>query len=140
MSSIRVNLCPRLIQSAIHKGVVFLSEQSYFHYVVSPPLGAFATKEFREGEVVHTLTGELLTKPTRKSIHIGHNMHVVDELGKYVNHSFEPNTRVHFNQLVAIKHIHEHDEITFNYNESEVNMAEPFEDSGIQVCGKQTSA
>ena len=33
--------------------------------------------------------------------------------------------------------IKKYDEITFNYNETEINMAEPFEVDGIKVCGNQ---
>ena len=35
-----------------------------------------------------------------------------------------------------IKNIEIGDEITFNYNENEINMFAPFEDGGVVVCGK----
>lgn len=129
----RVNVCARLIDKGIKQGRVFVDTYNLVKEGI--PLGLYATTSYAIGDVVLVLEGKLCTKPTDKSIHIGHNMHVLDKFGQYVNHSFEPNVRVHFNTLVAIKYIHEHDEITFNYNDSELAMAAPFEDNGIQVCG-----
>lgn len=45
--------------------------------------------------------------------------------------------KVDGNKLVAIKEIKKSDELTFNYNDSELEMAEPFEDDNILVCGKK---
>jgi hypothetical protein len=75
-------------------------------------------------------------KPTKQSIHIGDGMHVTDKYGSYINHSFDPNTKIVGNKVVAIKDIFKNDEITFNYNESEIDMSEPFMSDGIYVCGK----
>ena len=65
-------------------------------------------------------------------------MHVTDKYGSYINHSFDPNTKIVGNKVVAIKNIFKNDEITFNYNESEIDMSEPFMSDGIYVCGKKT--
>jgi len=130
-----VNICARIIDKMIRNGENFVSQYgSVAGYI---PRGVFATQPFKTGETVRELSGRLYNNPTRTSIHIGNNMHVEDDLGRYINHSFEPNVKVEINKLIAIKDINIHDEITFNYNETEVNMAYPFEDDGIQVCGKK---
>jgi SET domain-containing protein len=64
-------------------------------------------------------------------------MHVIDEYGKYINHSFDPNTNIVHNTVVAIKPIQKHDEITFDYTASECNIAEPFEFEGRMVETKK---
>jgi hypothetical protein len=100
------------------------------------PKALYADANFLKGSVVHTMCGELTLKPTKQSIHIGDGMHVTDKYGSYINHSFDPNTKIVGNKVVAIKDIFKNDEITFNYNESEIDMCEPFMSDGIYVCGK----
>jgi hypothetical protein len=104
----------------------------------SLPNALYSDANFLKGSVVHTLSGELTLKPTKQSIHIGDGMHVTDKYGSYINHSFDPNTKIVGNKVVAIKNIFKNDEITFNYNESEIDMSEPFMSDGIYVCGKKT--
>ena len=128
----QVNICYRLIKYNIERGVVY--SRSYFDWD-SLPKCLYATQDYKLGDIIRVLRGELILKPTRESIHIGNNMHVIDEYGKYINHSFEPNTRIELNKVIALKDIKKYEEITFNYNESEINMAEPFESDGIRVCG-----
>ena len=62
-------------------------------------------------------------------------MHIVDKYGSFINHSFQPNVSIQGNLIIAIKNINIQDEITFNYNESEINMACPFEIDGQLICG-----
>lgn len=66
------------------------------------------------------MTGIMSKCPTQKSIHIGDNMHLEDEIGQFINHSFDPNIIVKSNKLVSIKDINKYDEITFNYNDIEL--------------------
>ncbi len=103
----------------------------------SIPLGIYAEQCYKSGEIIRLLSGRMSNIPTQKSIHIGDNMHIEDEIGQYINHSFDPNMRVEGNKLIAIKDINIYDEITFNYNDTEIEMACPFEDDGILVCGKK---
>lgn len=98
--------------------------------------GLFATKNYSQGEIIHTLTGEILNYPTRETIHIGNNKHIYDEYGIYINHSFEPNIIICENNIIALNNIQSGDEIKFNYNDSEINMANPFYVDNILVCGK----
>jgi hypothetical protein len=133
----RVNICHRLIKNMIQHGENFIN--NHYGCIISEniPKGLYATKTYAIGDIVKKLEGELVLKPTRKSIHIGNGMHVIDNYGKYINHSFEPNTRIESNNIIAITEINPYDEITFNYNDTELNMAEPFELDGINVCGKK---
>jgi hypothetical protein len=131
----RVNICPRLIEKMIKNGHSFITSNNTLYD--NPPFGIYATKTYKSNEILYVMTGKLLNTPTQKSIHIGDNMHLEDEFGQYINHSFDPNVKVVSNKLIAIKDINIYDEITFNYNDSEVEMACPFEDDGIEVCGKK---
>ncbi len=130
-----VNICSRLIDKMIKKGHKFVCNDITIYDGI--PLGVYADKSYKLGDTVLTMYGNFMNTPTRKSIHIGDNMHLVDEFGQYINHSFDPNVRIEGNKLIAIKDINMYDEITFNYNDSELEMACPFEDDGILVCGKK---
>jgi SET domain-containing protein len=88
-------------------------------------------------EIIYELTGEIFDHPTRESIHIGNNKHIYDEYGIFINHSFTPNIQVNNFFLIAVKDINIDDEITFNYNETEINMANPFKVNDILVSGKK---
>jgi len=132
----QVNICHRLIKNMIEHGQNFINQ---YGCIISGniPKGVYATRTYAVGDIVLKLEGDLVLKPTRKSIHIGNGMHVIDKYGKYIKHSFEPNTRIESNNVIAIEVINPYDEITFNYNDTEINMAEPFELDGIKVCGKK---
>ena len=135
----QVNVCHRLIKNMIENGHVFFDNFRSNRYVnISDiPKGLYTTRDFNTGEIITKLKGELNLIPTKESIHIGNGLHVIDSYGRFINHSFDPNTKIEFNNVVAIKDIKKYDEITFNYNETEINMAEPFEVDGIKVCGNQ---
>lgn len=99
--------------------------------------GVFSTKKYTSGSTLRYLIDNIVSKPTKESIRIGFNKHVIDKYGSYINHSFTPTTRIENNRLLAIKDIEIGEEITFNYNESEVKMACPFYVDGIEVSGKK---
>jgi SET domain-containing protein len=100
--------------------------------------GLYATKPYKMGEIVFELNGEKYDKPMRETIYIGNNKHIYDKNGMYMNHSFEPTTYINEYFVVALININEGDELTFNYNENEINMANPFYVDGQLVCGKNT--
>ena len=131
-----VNICPRIIQKLIVNGTKFANERGILVNFTEMPLALYATRPYKKDEIIHIMSGALLRAPTRESIHIGNNMHLKDSYGRYINHSFDPNIRIEANMLIAIKDINMYDEITFNYNDSEIEMACPFECDGIMVCGK----
>ena len=95
-------------------------EIQYVHRVKGD--GLIAKKFYEKDSVVLVLKGEILDKPTKFSIEIGENKHIVDKYGTYINHSFTPNTFIKGNEVIALKNIYENDEITFNYNVSETTM------------------
>lgn len=97
--------------------------------------GLFTTKQYNKNDIVHVLSGKIYDKPTRETIHIGNNKHIYDEYGIYINHSFNPNIYVDGYNLIALCDIMVDDEIVFNYNDTEINMANPFYDNDILVCG-----
>ena len=101
-------------------------------------LGLFSTKQYTKGDVIFILKGEETNYPTRESIYIGNNIHVLDQLGQYINHSFEPTTYIQGYNVVALIDMNENDEINFNYNDNELTMAAPFTVNGQPVCGKMS--
>lgn len=98
-------------------------------------LGLFSTVNIKKDEVVFVLSGEILDHPVRESIHVGNGVHVVDSNGSFINHSFEPTIKICGYDVVANVDINVDDELTFNYNDSELEMACPFEVNGQKVVG-----
>ena len=99
--------------------------------------GLILRKSVKKGEIVFTLSGKIFDHPTRESIHVGNNKHVYDEFGIFINHSFEPTVYIDGFDVVALMDLNDGDEITFNYNDSEINMANTFQIGNILVCGKK---
>jgi len=99
-------------------------------------MALYATKNYSKDEVIHVLTGKIFDHPTRETIHVGDNVHIYDEYGIFMNHSFNPTTKINKYNVVALTDINSGDELTFNYNETEINMASPFVVDGVKVCGK----
>ena len=132
MSNINVNVCPRLLDQKIKDGYNF-----FYSSGNELPKGVFSKKTFQSGDIIHVLIGRIIDSPNRESIHIGNNEHIIDSYGSYINHSFDSNAKIEGKNVVAIKDIGKYEEITFNYNDSEINMACPFELDNIKVCGKQ---
>lgn len=97
--------------------------------------GLFATKKYKQGDKVHTLTGEIFDNPTRETIRIGNNRHIYDNYGIFINHSFEPNIEIYYDEIFALRDINIDDELVFDYNKNEGSMANPFYANGILVCG-----
>lgn len=98
--------------------------------------GLFATKTFTKGDIVFELKGKIYDKPTRESIRIKEGVHIVDDFGIYMNHSFEPSCSIVGYSVVALTDIEIGDELNFNYNENEIDMACPFVVNGVLVKGK----
>lgn len=98
--------------------------------------GLYATTSYLKNSIVFELKGDIISHPTRESIRIGPNKHVIDPFGIYMNHSFDPTCRIDNNYVISIKNIDPGDELNFNYNDNEENMANPFIINGIIVQGK----
>ena len=88
--------------------------------------GLYTTIKYKKEDIIYTLTGKISDYPTRETIHIGNNKHIYDDYGIYINHSFTPNIYIDNINVVALVDIAADDEVMFNYNETEINMACPF--------------
>jgi hypothetical protein len=91
------------------------------------------TKDIPPDTVVYQMSGRFIETPTRTSIQVGPNLHIEDTLGRYVNHSCDPTVKVVGTQLVSVKTICAGDSVTFNYNETEERVSNPFQ---CNCCGK----
>jgi len=101
--------------------------------------GLFTTKKCKKGDVVFVLEGEIFSEPTRESIHIGNGQHIYDENGIFINHSFSPNIKIVNKNVVALEDIEADEEVVFNYNDSELKMANPFYMGDVYVNGNSTN-
>lgn len=90
--------------------------------------GLYATNDYAKGDLLFVLEGECMDEPDRYSIQIDEDTHILDEMGKFMNHSFEPNCSIKEYEVIALKDIKEGDELTFDYNTTERKMAFPFQD------------
>lgn len=101
--------------------------------------GLFSEKQYQKDAIIHKLQGKTYNKPSRTTIEIGKNIHIDDNYGIYMNHSFSPNCIIKNGCIVAIKNIKINEELTFNYNENETSMAFPFVDNITKkkVSGKE---
>ncbi|MEC9054658.1 MAG: SET domain-containing protein-lysine N-methyltransferase [Verrucomicrobiota bacterium] len=86
----------------------------------------YARFAFGPGELVYTVQGEASTTRTRESIEVGKGQHVEDAYALYLNHSFAPNLRLEGRRMYALDNIAEGEELTFNYLETESEIASPF--------------
>lgn len=98
--------------------------------------GLYSTKKYKKNEIIFVLSGKLYDYPTRETIYIGNNQHIYDDYGKYMNHSFDSSTYIDKYNVVALHDIEIETELTFNYNDNEINMACPFMIGNICVKGK----
>jgi hypothetical protein len=98
-----------------------------------------ANRPIPEGELLFTIEGELSRTPTRYTVQIGADTHVdvPREYGfeaildrfywRFMNHSCDPTVFVRGTAVISRKTIEFGQDITFNYNTTEFDMAEPFD-------------
>ena len=87
-------------------------------------------KDFLEDELILSIKGVKTTVRDKYTIQSGFNVHTIpdDVSGKYINHSCFPNTIVNDkNQFVALRNIKIGEELTFDYETTEDEIAEPFD-------------
>ena len=99
--------------------------------------GLFSTCTYEKDEIIMKLDGYTTSYPTRESIYVGNGIHIDDPYGRFMNHSFTPTTKISGKNVIALTHLPIDTELTFNYNDSEINMACPFEVDGQIVSGKK---
>ena len=95
----------------------------------------YARFAFSAGELVYAVRGKAAPERTRDSIEVGPGQHVEDPYALYINHSFSPNLRLEKRRMSALRNITEGEELTFNYLETESEIASPFicHDTGQSV-------
>lgn len=93
-------------------------------------------RELMKEEIILHFIGNATSTPSKYSIQIEKNEHLdvpegkmgaIDYCWAFLNHSCEPNTYIKNKQLVALKDIPKGNELTFNYNTTEYDMATPFQ-------------
>jgi len=88
-------------------------------------LGVFASRDFKQGELVVRSTGEVIPYQTEHSIQIDWDRHLeVEPPARYLNHSCEPNLGIRTNadgfpDFVAMRDIGKGEELTWDYAMSE---------------------
>lgn len=97
-----------------------------------------AMQAFKTGEVVDTLRGMIKKRATRYTLQVGWNQHLdvakdapldrimADHPWQFLNHSCEPSVRVQGRDLVAARPIKAFEELSFDYETTEWDMASPF--------------
>jgi hypothetical protein len=97
-----------------------------------------AVAPLHAGEAILHVRGRLTRTPTRNSVQVGADEHIDlpeglsmeqildDHPWRFLNHSCDPNAMFRGRTLVAIREIRAWDEITFHYNSTEYEIAEPF--------------
>jgi len=98
-----------------------------------------ATRPFAPGETVLPIGGAEVPEPSRYSIQVDEGVHLevpgdatdLHEIfekypWRFLNHSCAPNTAIRGRTVVAIRPIARDDEVTFDYNTTELAMASPF--------------
>lgn len=87
-----------------------------------------ATKAVKKDSIVCDVTGNTMDSPDRYSIQTNRDQHTAAPAIKYINHSCDPN--LYFDSasctFKARFDIEQDEEITFNYNTTELSMACPF--------------
>ena len=99
--------------------------------------GLYSTKSYSKTEIIYILNGDIHSEPTKYTIRVGNNVHILDVCGRYMNHSFTPTTYIDGCKVVAFVDINAGDELTFDYNKTEINMAVPFIVNDVVVGGKR---
>ena len=97
-----------------------------------------ANRDIRANELFLRMEGVLTDRPNRYTLQVGTNLHLspgnltLDSEGVhlypwiYANHSCRPNGRVVGRDLVALRFIPRGEEITFDYDTTEYDMASAF--------------
>lgn len=100
--------------------------------------GLAATQCIDVGELLFRIDGEPTSQPTRYSVQVGPENHIdlpptlsaevlFDAFyWRYMNHHCEPNAMIQDREVYALRTIYPEEAITFNYNTTEAEMAEPF--------------
>jgi hypothetical protein len=98
-----------------------------------------AMQHVAEGTRLFRIEGQETETPSRHSLQVGWNLHLDQSCARdpndrvarfywrYMNHHCEPTTVIRDRDVVALRHVVPGDGITFDYNTTEYELAEPFE-------------
>lgn len=98
-----------------------------------------ATQRIASGTRLFHIEGRETATPSRHSLQVGWDLHLdqegardpADRLARfywrYMNHDCDPTTVIRARDVVALRDITPGDGITFDYNTTEYELAEPFE-------------
>jgi SET domain len=94
-----------------------------------------ATAPIKRGHVVLAIDGPTVATPTRYTVQVGEGQHVDAEarpdggfpMWRFLNHACEPNTRLNGRSLVAVRDLAAGEEVSFDYDSTEWDMAAPFD-------------
>ena len=85
------------------------------------------------GQRILTIDGQETAQPSRHSVQVGPALHVAPLQGsldvgfwRYLNHSCAPNAWLRGRELIALRDIRAREDVTFDYDTTEWDMAEPF--------------
>ena len=93
----------------------------------------FAREDIAKDEIIFEFEQKFIDHPTRDSLQVDEGKHQVsskrDATENFINHSCSPNGYIDFSDMTfrALKKITKGEEITFNYNTTEWDMANGFE-------------
>ncbi len=97
-----------------------------------------AAQDLFQGTEILQLKGERVSKATRYSVQIGIDEHVDGAVGvpteealdlypwRCLNHSCDPNAAFRGDRLIALRDVEAWEQITFDYNSTEFQLATPF--------------
>lgn len=103
-----------------------------------------AAREIRKGAHLFDLEGRETKRPTRYSVQIDADLHLDTDCARdeadllaryywrYLDHSCEPSTVIRDRAVYALRDIAAGEGVTFDYNTTEYDMAEPFQ----CLCGE----
>lgn len=107
-----------------------------------------AMRAVAAGEVLLTIEGEVVARPSRTSVQVSEREHVdvpatwtLEEVlarapWRFLNHACEPSAWVRGREVVALRPLAPFEEVTFDYATTEASMATPFRcRCGAPSCG-----
>lgn len=98
-----------------------------------------AVRAIPEGTLLFRIEGRETPVPTRYSLQVGRELHLDQEdardpndrvarrFWRYMNHHCEPSTVIRDRAVTALRDIARGESVTFDYNTTEYDLAEPFE-------------
>jgi len=97
-----------------------------------------ALRRIARGKRLFPITGRETRVPTRYSLQVGASLHLDQDCARdefdlvrrffwrYLDHACDPATVIRDREVIALRDLAEGDAVTFDYNTTEYDMAEPF--------------